>query len=154
MHWIKEQEKALKNIYSHLNPKGQIHFILAPSKKGLPFYEALQKTLLSWHEDFIDFVSPQQVFDMETYRRLLVQAGFHIQAFHYLYHESIHENKEKLKAWIQQWLPHKKYLHPSKQPVFMAELMDNYLIEMGITSDTHEQVVWGEYVLIIQGIKK
>lgn len=50
MHWIKEQ--ALENIHAHLNPEGHVHFILAPSKEGLPFNTALQKTLESWGQDF------------------------------------------------------------------------------------------------------
>lgn len=75
MHWIIEQKKALNNIHSHLNPNGKIHFILAPSKEGLPFHRALEKTLLSWKHDFSNFINPQQVFDIETYRRLLVDSG-------------------------------------------------------------------------------
>ncbi len=153
MHWIKEQEKALKNIYTHLKPKGRVHFILASSKEGLPFYKALEKTLLAWSEDFDGFVNPQQVFDMESYRKLMVEAGFHIDAMHYIYHESRHDNKEKLKAWIKQWLPHGKYLSATKQDFFLNELIENYLIEIGFSSGTCTPVHWGEYVLIVEASK-
>lgn len=143
MHWIKDQRTALKNIYNHLKPKGQIHFILAPSKEGLPFYNALQKTLQSYAQDFVGFENPQQVFDIETYRKLLVEAGFHIDALHYVYHESIHEGRLALQSWIQQWLPHGKYLSEPKKTAFFNELMDRY------PDPTH----WGEYVLIIEATK-
>lgn len=153
MHWVREQEKALENIRAHLNPKGHVHFILAPSKEGLPFYSALQKTLKSWAQDFTDFINPQQVFDMETYRKLMVKSGFHIEAIHYLYHESTHENKEKLTAWIKQWQPHAKHLPLHKQADFLNELIDNYLIEIGQHPNVSDSVKWGEYVLIVEAKK-
>lgn len=153
MHWVKEQEEALKNIYTHLKPAGQVHFILAPSKEGLPFHKALQRTIKVWEKDFIDFINPQQVFDMETYRKLMVKTGFHVKAIHYLYHESLHENKEKLKAWIKQWLPHGKHLSPNQQTLFLDELINNYLIELGSSPNTIDPVKWGEYVLIVEGSK-
>jgi trans-aconitate 2-methyltransferase len=153
MHWIKEQERALKNIYSHLKPNGQAHFILAPSKEGLPFFRALQKTVEHWLEDFEGFVNPQQVFDMESYRKLLVDVGFHIEGIHYVYHKSIHENKEKLKLWIKQWLPHGKYLSNEKQDLFLDELIGNYLMEIGLSPDTVNSVEWGEYVLFVEASK-
>ncbi len=153
MHWVKEQEEALKNIYTHLKPAGQVHFILAPSKEGLPFHKALQRTLNDWETDFTDFINPQQVFDMETYRKLIVKTGFHIEAIHYLYHESIHENKGKLKAWIKQWLPHGKHLSLDQQALFLDELINNYLIELGSSPNAMDPVKWGEYVLIVDAVK-
>ncbi len=147
MHWLEKQETALKNIYDHLKPGGQIHFILAPSKEGLPFHQALEKTVLEWDENFKEFVNPQKAFDMETYRKLVVDAGFHIRAIHYVYHESIHENREKLKLWIKQWLPHHKHLPECKQIAFLDELMDNYMGEAG------DPVCWGEYVLIVEATR-
>lgn len=153
LHWVKEQENALRNIYAHVKPKGQVHFILAPSKEGLPFASALQKTLLAWDAEFKGFVNSQHFFDMETYRKLMVAAGFHVEAIHYVYHESIHETKGKLLAWVKQWLPHGKYLPDSKQDAFMEELISNYLVEVGVSPDTSEPVRWGEYVLIVEGRK-
>lgn len=153
MHWVKEQERALDNIYSHLKPNGHVHFILAPSKEGLPFYAALQKTIENWSQHFTDFVNPQQVFDMETYRKLMVKSGFHIEAVQYLYHESLHVNRERLTAWIKQWQPHAKHLPSFKQSEFLNELIDNYLIELGLPKDTLEPVKWGEYVLFFEAKK-
>lgn len=153
MHWIKEQKTALQNMYKHLKPNGHIHLILAPSKEGLPFYEALHKTVESRQEDFIDFVNPQQVFDMETYRKLMIEAGFQVEAIHYIRHESIHQSKEKLQAWIEQWLPHGKYLPEEKRSNFFTQLLSNYLSEMGLSSNTTDKVNWNEYVLIVEGKK-
>ena len=153
MHWIKEQKSALENIYHHLAPEGHVHLILAPSKEGLPFYKALQKTIKTWEEDFTGFINPQQVFDMETYRKLMVEAGFQIETIHYVLHESIHESKEKLQAWIEQWLSYGKHLPIEKRPPFFTELLRNYLIEMRLPLDTSDKVAWNEYVLIVEGKK-
>lgn len=154
MHWVKEQEKALKNIYNHLQTQGQVHFIIAPSKEGLPYFTALQKTLKNWHQDFEGFVNPQQVYDMETYRKLMVEAGFHIETIQYIYHESTHQNKEKLMAWLKQWQPHAKHLPIHKQSAFMDELMVNYLFEIGLDDESSRTVKWGEYVLIVEATKE
>lgn len=153
MHWVKEQEKALMNIYRHLKPDGHVHLIFAPSKEGLPFDVALQKTLKNWNQEFTDFINPLQVFDIETYRKLMVKSGFHIEAIHYFFHESTHENKEKLSAWVKQWEPHAKHLPLHKQEDFFNELMNNYLIEMGFSTETLDPIKWGEYVIIIEAKK-
>ncbi|MBA3816772.1 MAG: methyltransferase domain-containing protein [Parachlamydiaceae bacterium] len=153
MHWVKDQEKALENIHTHLKPNGHIHLILSPSKEGLPFYLALQKTLPNWALDFADFINPQYAFDMETYRTLMVKADFQIEAIHYLFHESKHENKERLTAWIKQWQPHAKHLPIHKQTDFLNELINNYLLEIGLHPETLESIKWGEYVLIVQAKK-
>jgi len=152
MHWVKEQSKALKNIYLHLKPKGFVHFILAPSKEGLPFSRALKKTVDNWTKELEDFVNPQQVFDMESYRKLMVEAGFHIESMHYVYHESIHENKDKLRNWIKQWLPHGKHLTSEKRDLFLDELMSHYFAEMVL--DNEMPVKWGEYVMVVEATKE
>lgn len=148
MHWIKEQAQALSNIYAHLNQGGHIHFVLSPTKEGLPFHTALLKTMS--HYDFSDFVNPQQVYDLETYRSLLTAAGFHVDALHYVYHESSHADKTALKGWIKQWLPHWRYLPTSDQEPFLNELIDTYLLE----SNASSPIIWGEYVLFVEATKR
>ena len=143
MHWVKDQKKALTNIYNHLAPGGQVHLILAPSKEGLPFFDALQTTIQLYADDFASFENPQQVYDIETYRKLLVDAGFHINELQYIYHESIHENRDHLQTWIEQWLPHGKHLQEPKRSAFFEDLMNRY----------PDPTRWGEYVLIIRACK-
>ncbi|OGN61574.1 MAG: hypothetical protein A3F09_05900 [Chlamydiae bacterium RIFCSPHIGHO2_12_FULL_49_11] len=153
MHWIQEQEKALANIFAHLKPNGKVHIILAPSKEGLPFYTALKNTMHEWKDDFTGFVNPQQTFDLETYRTLMVRAGFHIDSIHYVYHKSMHENRDALQQWIKQWLPHRKHLPPEKQNAFLDSLMQYYLAAMNIDPQQNSPIPWGEYVLIVHGTK-
>lgn len=153
MHWVKEQKKALLNIYNHLKANGQVHFIIAPSKEGLPFHKALKETLQRWEDDFKDFVNPQQVFNIEEYRKLMIDAGFHIDNIYYVYHESLHVNKDRLKEWIRQWLPYGKYLPDSKKDIFLNELMNHYLRQINFES-SEKPITWGEYVLFINARKK
>lgn len=146
MHWVKEQEKALVNIRNHLKPNGRIHFIIAPSKEGLPYYAALQKTLAKWRAHFEGFVNPQAVYDMETYRKLLVQAGFHIYGIHYVYREVVFETEAKLKNWIKQWNPYVKHLPFDLQDTFLDELIQNFDASV-------DPLQWGEYVLFVEAGK-
>ena len=144
MHWVKNQTTALKNIYHHLKPGGKVYFILATSKEGLPFYAALQKTIASYADDFVDFENPLQTFDCETYRKLMVAAGFHIEAIHYIYHESLFPNQAALQEWVSQWLPQGKHLPEEKRSSFFHELMSHY---------TDDPTHWGEYFLIVEAKK-
>lgn len=153
MHWIENQEIALKNIYNHLKPDGKVHLIISASKQGLPFHRALLKTIENWEEDFEGFVNSQREYDLETYRKLMVNSGLHIDAFHYVYDESTHENIGKLKAWVKEWLPHGKYLPEEKRESFFDELFDNYLVEAGYPLPTTGAIKWGEYTLIVHGRK-
>ncbi|MBM3184620.1 MAG: methyltransferase domain-containing protein [Chlamydiae bacterium] len=154
LHWVKDQDQALKNIYDHLKPGGKVHFIIATSKEGLPFHAALQKTCESWKADLTGFVNTRYFYDIETHRKFLVKAGFHIDGLHYVFRNATLENKEKFKTWIQQWLPESKYLSVYKQLGFMEELVDHYLEEMGLSPNTIEPIQWGEYLLIVEASKK
>lgn len=150
MHWVKDQQTALSNLYRNLKPGGQIHLLFAPSKEGLPYHTALKKTLLSWEHKFQGFVDPKYNFDMETYRKLLVEAGFHIDAIHYIYHESIHPTANFLKAWMFQWSQHRKFLPEEEQHAFMDQLVEEYL---RASNQSKEPLIWGEYVLFIEATK-
>lgn len=149
LHWVPEQLKALKNFHKHLKPGGEAHLILAPSKEGLPFDVALKQTLLNFKEEFKDFENPQQFYDLETYRKLLVEAGLHPNAIHYVFHQTEFENLNALKLWLMQWLPHPKHLSDETRELFMTQLLDHYQQEIGISSQEDGPIKWGEYVLMV-----
>ena len=153
LHWIKEQSESLKNIYYHLIPGGKFYFIIVPSKEGLPFDRALNKTLINFKEDFLDFKNNQNVYDLETYRKLIVNAGFHIEEIRYTYHITEFDDKTHLTNWIKQWLPHYKFLEERKKEIFIQELMDNYLIENNLDIHYLGKIQWGEYVFRVNGTR-
>jgi trans-aconitate methyltransferase len=153
MHWIKEQKETLKNIYNHLAPNGKVFFLFAPSKEGLPFDKALKKTTKEWDGDFKNFVSNQSFYDTETYRRLLVEAGLHVDGIYYIFTECLHDNKEILAGWIKQWLPHYKMLPIETKDKFLTRLVDNYLNELPLQKK-EGPILWEEYVLIVKASKR
>ncbi|MBS0634597.1 MAG: methyltransferase domain-containing protein [Verrucomicrobia bacterium] len=142
MHWIKDQKAALTNIHRHLKPGAQLHIILAPSKKGLPFHEALIRTQDNWKDHFTDFVNPQQVFDIETYRSFLVESGFHIDALHYVYCRTPFESKDAFRNWVKQWLPQRKHLPEELQESFLDEFINQVDFSQ-----------YGEYVLLVHATR-
>ncbi|MBM3199095.1 MAG: class I SAM-dependent methyltransferase [Chlamydiae bacterium] len=156
MHWVQEQIQALQNIRLHLKEGGRFHFIIAPSKEGLPFDRALKKVLsrACWKQAFVDFVNPKQDYDIETYRKLVLQSGLHLEELHYFYDRSVHPTFDSLKQWVKQWLPHGKYLASSSielQEVFLSELLQAYLQEIGLPENTQGPIYWEEYILLVEG---
>lgn len=151
LHWVKDQKQALSNMLNHLKPGGKIYFILAPSKEGLPFDRALKSTLKKWHKEFAHFENNQYFYDMETYRKLLVDAGFHVNNISYTFNEKKYQNQTELANWIKQWLPHYKYLSKDKNELFLQDLMDAYLTET--KSEKDQTISWGEYVLQVEAVK-
>ncbi len=143
MHWVKDQKIALDNIYTHLKPNGKFHCVVASSKEGLAFHKALKETLEVFKEDFVGYENPLYTPDLETHRKLLTQAGFHIDSIHYDYYQVDYQDQNELKNWIQQWLPEAKYLSEDKQKPFFDELMSRY------QDGSH----WGEYFISIKASK-
>ncbi|MBS0622740.1 MAG: hypothetical protein JSR80_07265 [Verrucomicrobia bacterium] len=47
--------------------------------------------------------------------------------------------------------PHGKHLPLDKQAIFLDELINAYLKEVGVSPDSLGAVHWGEYVLIVEG---
>ena len=153
LHWVKDQKTALKNIYNHLKPKGTAHFILAQSKDDLPFGRALNKTKANLKDEFNNFTNSIYYFDTETYRKLLCEAGFHINTISYVNDKTMHKNKESLSSWIQQWLPEGKHLPLSKKNDFFSILMSYYFDEVKIPSSSKDPIEYGEYVMIVEASK-
>lgn len=151
MHWVASQEKGLQNIYSHLIEGGKVFFCLAASKQGLPFANALEKTKEKYREAFLEFKTNQQVYDMETYRQLVSQAGFHIDSMHYVYTPITFTDRDALQGWLSQWLPERKFLPLDEQGQFMNDLIDAYLEEIKYKEE--REIPWGEYVILVHATK-
>ena len=151
MHWIKDQPKTLKNIFIHLKPQGKIYFILAPDNKGSPWERALQKTLKSWRAEFLDFKNPQYLYDIESYRKLVIGSGFHIQNMSYTHYQKDYADKVQFGDWVKQSQPHYQYLPLEKKEKFLDNLIENYRVISGQKSN--KKVVWSEYILTIEATR-
>lgn len=151
MHWIKDQNQALQNIYAHLAPNGKVYFMMAPSKEDLPFERALNKTIKSRQNDFANFKNPMHLYDIETYRKLMVNSGFHIDNICYTFYQEDFANKQDFANWLKQWLPHYKFLPFNKKEAFLNVLIDNYLSES--TTEHKNKINWGEYIVTLEATK-
>lgn len=151
MHWIKDQQKALKNIYNHLNQNGKIYLVFSPSKDGLPFDAALKNVMAQWRKEFSKFENNQYFYDLEAYRKLLISAGFQVQNLSYILKEREYTDVISLGSWVKQWLPHYKFLPDEKKELFFKDLMDAYALEMNVKPN--QKIKWDEYVIQVEAIK-
>ncbi|MBS0604594.1 MAG: methyltransferase domain-containing protein [Verrucomicrobia bacterium] len=153
LHWIKEQEETLKNIYDHLNAGGKVFFLFAPSKEGLPFDLALRETTKKWSGELGSFKTNQYFFDMESYRKMLIETGYHVDGIHYVFTETLHDGKKALGDWVKQWLPHYKALPDTSKEPFLTDLVESY-IEHSTAHRKDAPILWGEYVMIVKASKR
>lgn len=152
MHWIKNQKQAFHNIFDHLTSNGKVYLMMAPAKEDLPFERALKNAVALHKQDFTNFKNPMYFYDMETYRKLMVESGFHIDQICYTFHEEEFLNKQDFSNWLKQWLPHYKFLPLDKKEVFLKDLIDSYLSQ---SSTKHNgKIKWGEYILKVEATKR
>lgn len=151
LHWLVDPETALKNIYNHLQPGGKVYFMLAMKKGNLSLENALRKTMNAQRKDFENFQDPIHPYDMEELRQLLLAAGFQVDKLCYSLHEEDFKSKATLFKWLEQWLPHYKFLRKEKRAKFLNDAIDNYLLENA--KSNNRKIIWREYIMTVEATK-
>lgn len=149
LHWLVDPEKALKNIYNHLQPGGKVYFMLAMKKGNVSLEKALRKTMNTQREDFENFEDPIHPYAIEEFRQLLLATGFQVDKLCYSLHEEEFKSKATLFKWLEQWLPHYKFLRQEKRAKFLNDVIDNYLLE-NVKSN---KIIWREYIMTAEATK-
>jgi trans-aconitate 2-methyltransferase len=153
MHWVEKQLDALKRIQRSLADHGKLYILYAPSKKGLPYARALDKTMRSnaWKAKFNDFVDPKYNFDCEQYRQFLVDAGLTVEEIRYTLDHKVFPTSEALKNWCKQWNQQMKHLKSTDQKAFLDDLFEQYfaIVPLDETGRAH----WEEYFVTAIAIK-
>jgi trans-aconitate 2-methyltransferase len=84
LHWIREQDQALRTIRSALNPQGVAQLRLVPAGERTSLENVIEETRLSprWAHYFVEFHDPYLHLTPEQYGRLVEQCGLHVRRIH------------------------------------------------------------------------
>ncbi|MEM9243625.1 MAG: methyltransferase domain-containing protein [Pseudomonadota bacterium] len=130
LHWIKEQDKVLANIFDALKSNGKALFIIYPPPPYL--FESLDILIndCKWKSYFANFDHGYYFYDEQNYTHLAKEAGFTVNKIAMLKHDYKLRNQQDLEKIIASWLPHLKRLPNTLHQQFMRELCGTMLISM------------------------
>jgi trans-aconitate 2-methyltransferase len=131
LHWVPEQELALKSIHAALKPEGRAHLRLVPKGEhhGERLEDVLEDTRLSsrWERYFEAFHDPYLQLTAQQYAELAAKSGFEVRSVHTVAKAWDFESREAFFAFgavtFVEWL---QYLSEAERPVFIHEVLDRY----------------------------
>ncbi|MFZ1133475.1 MAG: class I SAM-dependent methyltransferase [Candidatus Korobacteraceae bacterium] len=129
LHWIPQQDEALRSIHSALTSGGRAQLRLVPKGKRESLENVLYETCLSprWIAYYHDFHDPYLHLTPEEYTALAERCGFHVVRVH-----------TEDKAWdfgsrsafiafgnvtFVEWT---RYLPDDEKPAFIVDVLDRY----------------------------
>jgi trans-aconitate 2-methyltransferase len=129
LHWVPEQEQALRSIRSALRPAGTAQLRLVPAGKRKSLENVIEDTRLSsrWARYYNGFNDPYLHLTPEQYRALAEQNGFHIERIH-----------TEAKAWDFQtrsafvafgsvtFIEWTQFIPESERLAFINDVLDRY----------------------------
>lgn len=123
LHWIKNQKRALQQIFSALKPGGKALLIATPDSSNNDFKTACFNVILSfrWLPYFITFRSVHSFHTEQEYRKLLNNAGFLIEKIEIRKTELLFKDRNELDPFLKAILTPLQHLDPSYQPAFLED---------------------------------
>jgi trans-aconitate methyltransferase len=129
LHWIPDQDVALRSIYGAMTPNGLAQIRLVPRGERKSLENVLEETRTSakWRGYFTDFHDPYLHLTSEEYRELAEQQGFHVVRV-----------SHDLKAWNFQsreaffsfgsvtFVEWTRRLPEKERPAFIHDVLDRY----------------------------
>lgn len=133
MHLVVDQEKALKNLASLLQPGGKI-FLKFPTSDG--FETALERTLQlpQWKKLFADYHPGWFFKNKKDYEGFIQDAGLDLIHIEEGILDECYDSKEELRDAISYWLPHLRILNLEQQKYFLNDLISLFMEEVPLDS--------------------
>ncbi|MBN9564532.1 MAG: class I SAM-dependent methyltransferase [Alphaproteobacteria bacterium] len=152
MHWVDDQESALKGMFIALKPEGKCYLRLCST--GHDPVQAIADKLSqtpTWSGHFIGFKDPLHRFNTQTYSKLLMKQGFKILSLQEVQDSDILPSLEKLRLQLKSWLPHYRFLANKNAKIaedFLNNIIDNYTLTYQPTNNG-EIVLYDHYLEVI-----
>jgi trans-aconitate 2-methyltransferase len=129
LHWVPEQELALRSIHEALKPEGcaQLRMVFRGERKSLE--DVLQETCHSprWHQYFTSSRDPYLHLTPEEYAALAEQNGLEVLKLHTADKAWDFESREAFFAFgsvtFVEWMQH---LPESERSAFISDALDRY----------------------------
>jgi len=135
LHWVPEQELALKSIHGALKPEGRAQLRLVPKGERKSLEDVLEETRLSsrWHRYFEAFHDPYLHVTAEEYAGLAERSGFAVRTQHTATKAWDFESREAFFAFgsvtFVEWTQH---LPEAERAEFVNDVLDRY---SGVAAD-------------------
>ena len=129
LHWIPEQELALRSIHAALKPEGLAQLRLVPKGERKSLENVLEETRLSprWHQYFETFRDPYLHLTPQEYAALAGRIGFEVRQLHTAAKAWDFESREAFFAFgsvtFVEWTQH---LPEAERPTFINDVLDPY----------------------------
>jgi trans-aconitate methyltransferase len=129
LHWIPEQELALRSIHAALKPDGRAQLRLVPKGERKSLENVLEETRLAerWRQHFISFHDPYLHLTAEEYVALAEANGFRIGRVQAVPKAWDFESREAFFAFgsvtFVEWTQH---LPEAERPAFIGDVLDRY----------------------------
>lgn len=152
LHWVIDQEKALKALYHSLLPGGQL-CIQTYGKSPINITSVADALIHTekWANSFPSYKRQRVFFADEEYRNLLECAGFHEVSVIGTWHESFFTTREALINFAKPLLNFISHLPKTLQQEFTEEVVDR-VISMTTVSDDGI-IHYKTFNLLASGIK-
>jgi trans-aconitate 2-methyltransferase len=129
LHWVPEQDQALRSIRSALRSEGLAQLRLVPAGPRKSLENVIEETRLSsrWGRYFTGFNDPYLHLTPEQYRALAEQNGFHIERVHTEAKAWDFETRSAFLAFgsvtFIEWT---RFLPETERPAFVDDVLARY----------------------------
>ncbi len=133
LHWIPDQEHALRSIHSAMKPSAWAQLRLVPKGERKSLEDVIEETRLSsrWDLYFEGFRDPYLHLTPEQYAALAEENGFRIQRVHTSDKAWDFQSRDAFMAscavTLVEWT---KMLPEGEKPAFVADVLDRYRSEV------------------------
>ena len=82
LHWVPQQQEALKSMHAALKPHGKAQLRMVPEGSRTSLEDVIEQVRSGprWAHNFVGFEKPFAHFTPAEYRSMAEQAGFHVQS--------------------------------------------------------------------------
>jgi trans-aconitate methyltransferase len=109
LHWVTDHFPVLHKIRQSLKPSGGILFQMGGKGNAEHIIEVMEHVIeqIEWRAFFKDFAFPYGFCSPDEYKEWLTKLGFTSIRAELVTKDMLHENEDKLAAWIRTtWLPY------------------------------------------------
>jgi trans-aconitate methyltransferase len=128
LHWVLDQDKALKGIYEALVPGGKT-YIFTYAKAPMNLSKVAEELILTekWTSHFPNYKNERVYYTKEEYEQLLAQAGFSSIEVKYRPSVTRYAGRKAFIAFAKPLLNYIRHLSPELQDQFLEEYTDRMI---------------------------
>jgi trans-aconitate 2-methyltransferase len=130
LHWITDHPPVLTRIRKSLTPSGQILFQMGGKDNAAMIIDTIEDIIKQrrWAKFFNDFSFPYGFCSPDEYRDWLTRLRFRSIRAELITKDMVHENGDKLAAWIRTtWLPYTQRVPESQREEFIRAIVEEFI---------------------------